>query len=197
MHTDSVVFHELLERSRQGDPVAFGQLLEPYRTTLLTAAERYLDPRIRRRESASDVIQDLCADLWRDFPQFRENTPEPFDAWVRRAFNHLLLNMHRDHKRGRRDVRTERPWEDVPGETLRAPQPSPSEPVRRAEDAARLERALAALPDELRLAFRLRHVDGMPMDEVVRVLDVSRRTVNRRIDEARRLLREQLGEGER
>lgn len=55
--------------------------------------------------------------------------------------------------------------------------------------------ALAKLPDDLREAVELRYGSGLEVNEVARVLGVSRFVVRRRINAALRLLEDELGEG--
>ena len=65
----------------------------------------------------------------------------------------------------------------------------------RSEREVELDVALARLPDDLREAVELRYGSGLEVNEVARVLGVSRFVVRRRINAALRLLEDELGEG--
>ena len=51
--------HELLDLVRDGDDLATGRLLERHRDALHRMAEMRLDPKIRQRIDASDIIQEV------------------------------------------------------------------------------------------------------------------------------------------
>ena len=60
-----------------------------------------------------------------------------------------------------------------------------------------LDAALSRLPDELREAVELRFGSGLGMNEVARVLGISRFSARRRVNAALKLLEEYLEEGDR
>src|SRR5690349_11856361 len=49
---------QLLAAARQGSPEALGQLLEMFRPSLLAAASRGLDPVLRQKVGADDLVQE-------------------------------------------------------------------------------------------------------------------------------------------
>ncbi len=77
-----------LEEARDGSPEAMGRLLEDYRQYLLLVAQRELDPALRAKGGASDLVQETFLEAQRDFPQFTGTRDDELRVWLRR----LLLN---------------------------------------------------------------------------------------------------------
>lgn len=68
------------------------------------------------------------------------------------------------------------------------------EVVARRRAVARMQTALAALPEKLRACFVMCQLEGVPGPEAARVLGVRTGTLYRRIHEARQRLRAELGD---
>jgi RNA polymerase sigma-70 factor (ECF subfamily) len=151
--------------------------LDRYRDYLLVLARTRLDPRLRGRLGASDLVQQTLLEAHRDAAGFRGTTDAEKAAWLRRVLARNLANAARDHGRGKRDVRREQSVEAALGESsarleawLTADQSSPSQRADRNEQLLRLARALAELPEAQRAALELRHLQGLPLAEVARHL---------------------------
>src|SRR5262245_25812028 len=84
-----------LAEARGGCNDALGQALEACRAYLLLIAEEELDPELRRKGGASDLVQETFLEAQRDFLRFQGATPEEWRAWLRR----LLLNNVTDFGR--------------------------------------------------------------------------------------------------
>jgi RNA polymerase sigma-70 factor (ECF subfamily) len=78
----------------------------------------------------------------------------------------------------------------------RAPERCPEERLQKAQEDARLRKAIAALSEERRLALVMVEYNGMSGPEVARILEVPVGTVWRRLHEARAELRRALVRGE-
>jgi RNA polymerase sigma-70 factor, ECF subfamily len=69
---------------------------------------------------------------------------------------------------------------------------SPEQTAARAQFARRLERAIAKLPDAFRVAFVMREMEGLSVEETAALLDIPPQTVKTRLLRARRRLQEIL-----
>ena len=92
VHTVRKVGRELVELSRQGDRVAFGELAITLGDRLHAVAHRIL----RDRDLAGDVTQQALVKIWQELPKLRD--ADLFDGWSYR----VLVNTCRDEMRKRR-----------------------------------------------------------------------------------------------
>jgi RNA polymerase sigma-70 factor (ECF subfamily) len=147
--------------------------LERYRNYLLLLARFRLDPRLRGKVDASDVVQQTLLEAHQDLPRVRGRTSGEQAAWLRQILARNLANLVRDFGRDRRDVNRERSLQAALDESasglegwLAAAQSSPSQRAERHERAVRLAEALATLPETQREALLLRHWHGLSLVEI-------------------------------
>lgn len=185
----------LVERSQRGEVAAFNALVERYQTTAYALALRVVgDP-----DAAADVTQDAFFSAFRAIDSFRGSS---FRAWLLR----IVSNGCMDHFRaqGRRPAVSleaaleDRGLDDPAASDYRMPKamidPSwdPEHAALRAETIAQIEAALLRLPPEQRMAVVLSDVQGLPYEEIARIMDTSLGTVKSRIARARAHLRGML-----
>ncbi len=170
---DSLDVNELLNRARQGDVQALGQLLDYYRPYLSVLAQRHLDSEVRGRVDASDVVQLTYMEAFRDLPQFRGTHEAELVAWLRQILRNNLSQMLQRHVFAqRRSVDREKSLdnEGKAAEHLRnslaGNLSSPSRRAMRGENAVLLAQALQALPEDQREAVRLRHLEGWTLAQL-------------------------------
>jgi RNA polymerase sigma-70 factor (ECF subfamily) len=95
----------LLERARRREVEPLGGLLQLYRNYLTILATTQLDPRLRRRMSPSDLVQETMLAACRDFDQFRGVSERELLAWLRQILIHCLHRAYETHLEARcRDV---------------------------------------------------------------------------------------------
>jgi RNA polymerase sigma-70 factor (ECF subfamily) len=136
-----------------------------------------LDHRLRCRVSPSDIVQDTFFEAHRDFHQFRGQSAAEFVAWLRRIVVHNILRVVEQHVlTEKRDIRREVSLEEIGRrleqstarlESLLAVESdSPSCHAVEREHEVLLADALAKLPDDYRDVIVLRHIEGLPFDDV-------------------------------
>ena len=76
----------LLDAARAGSLDALGRSLEVHRTYLLAVAERRLDPDLKSKGGASDLVQETFLEAMCDFEQFQGASPEALRAWLARCW---------------------------------------------------------------------------------------------------------------
>jgi RNA polymerase sigma-70 factor (ECF subfamily) len=165
--------------ARAGSNTAVGEVLEACRGYLLLVAQRELDPHLRTKGGASDLVQQTMLDAVRDFGRFQGTSKAELLAWVRR----LLLNNLTDFARRFRETDKrqlgrefsldagapgERPGREVP-----APLPSPSGVAMSQEQTQALLQALERLPEKYRQIIRLRLQENRPFEEIGQVLGLT------------------------
>jgi RNA polymerase sigma-70 factor (ECF subfamily) len=165
-----------LPAARAGSGAAVGEILEACRGYLLLIAQRELDPHLRIKGGASDLVQQTMLDAVRDFGRFHGASEVELLAWLRRLLLNNLTDLARqfretDKRQLGREVSLdagapgERRGRDVP-----APLPSPSGIAISAEQAEAVHRALRRLPEEYRQVIVLRLQDDLPFEEIGQAL---------------------------
>src|SRR5262249_20214441 len=85
------------DQVRHGDRSALAELYSLHRDRLRRWVELHLDPRLRSRLSASDVIQEGYLAAEQRLEHFRARSEMPFSVWVRLLAGQRLVDVHRRH----------------------------------------------------------------------------------------------------
>jgi RNA polymerase sigma-70 factor (ECF subfamily) len=161
-----------LAAAQAGSREALGQVLETFRGYLLLVADRELDPDLRAKGGASDLVQDTFLEAQRDFGQFRGASVDELRAWLRRLLLNNVANFTRQYRRrAKRDVSREIPLEaggssHERGAGLAANMVSPSGEALAQEQAEALARALERLPADYRKVLAYRHDEQLTFEEI-------------------------------
>src|SRR5438067_4929079 len=145
-----------LPDARAGSREALGEVLEAYRAYLLLIANRQLDPELRAKGGASDVVQETFLEAQRDFGGFHGGSEEELQAWLRQLLLNNVANFGRryrgtDKRRLNREVALEPETPSGQGDRgLAADTLSPSGRAMAAEEVQALQAALQRLPDDYR-----------------------------------------------
>jgi RNA polymerase sigma-70 factor (ECF subfamily) len=175
-----VVATHLVERARNGDDVAFSELVGLTGNRCYAVAYRIL----RDAERAQDAVQQAYLLAWRDLPGLRD--PERFDVWLHRLLVNACYEEHRRNRRWSTHVRA-LPQEDPGG---------PDSTISVAE-RDQIERAFSRLSTEHRAVFVLHHHVGMPLTVVAEIVGVPLGTVKSRLHYATRILQSAIAADDR
>jgi RNA polymerase sigma-70 factor (ECF subfamily) len=182
--TAQVEIDKLFASARAGSSSCLGRLLTLYSNYLKLLIAAQLDDRLRVRVSPSDIVQETFFEAHRDFHQFRGQSTGEFVAWLRRILVNNMLRVVEQHLLAeKRDIRREISLEQIGRrleqstarlESLLAQSgESPSGHAQRRESEVLLADALAELPQDYRDVILLRHIEGLPFDEVARRMERS------------------------
>ncbi|WP_033215226.1 RNA polymerase sigma factor SigM [Streptomyces virginiae] len=161
---------ELLAQHVAGDPEAFGELVRRHRDRLWAVALRTLGD----REEAADAVQDALVSAYRAANTFRGDSA--VTTWLHR----ITVNACLDRARKAASRRTS-PIDDTDRlERLLEPHESAEAPAERQDLHRQLLAALSTLPADQRAALVLVDMQGYPVAEAARVLDVPTGTVKSR-----------------
>jgi RNA polymerase sigma-70 factor (ECF subfamily) len=193
----------LLDRASGGDIDAWGTLLARHRERLQNAVSFRLDPRLRGRIDAADVIQDaFIAATARQSEFFRKSSQSLF-LWLRWMVGNTLLYLHRHHLGAQmRDARREvSPCYNADDEhntrtalvaQLTGGATGPATAAGRAELHARLKEALDMMDPTDSEVLALRHYEQLTSAEAAQVLGIQERAAAKRYTRALERLREIL-----
>jgi RNA polymerase sigma-70 factor (ECF subfamily) len=172
----------LLAAHLAGDPDAFGVLITRHRDRLWAVALRTTG----NPEEAADALQEAMISAFRRAGTFRG------DALVTTWLHRIVVNACLDRLR-RNKVRAARPLPDdldeyaARGAVLGSDDPDadPEARVLRADRRATVLAALDRLPPEQKAAVVLVDLEGLPVEEVARILDCPPGTVKSRCSRGR------------
>lgn len=165
----------LLEAMGTGDRVAFAELYERYWYRLFALAYR----KLKSRETAEELVQDLFAALWHKRAEQQIQQPEHYllTAITRRVIGHLRAHRIRlayaDYCRWFQNEATEETEKDLAASDL----------------SEAFAKALLLLPAQSREVFRLSRLEHFSVREIAERLNLSTKAVEYHLTKSLRLLR--------
>jgi len=139
----------------------------------------------RNRSQASDLVQETYLRAFRFSHRFEPGTH--LRAWLFQILRNTFLTFYR--LREREPVASQ---DGVPDWETPMFHDAPEQNSGVMDAHTDLERALRRLPEDFRTVLLLAEVEGMPLEEVARVMDCPVGTVKSRIFRAKERLREFL-----
>lgn len=167
---------QLLSAARAGSAEAMGQVFEVFREYLLSIANQKLDPALRAKGGASDIVQETFLEAQRDIAQFAGTTSAELKAWLVRLMVNNAMNFARTYKAtDKRQVSREvglpqntptgPAGGDLPGDT-----PTPSVEMMAEERAIALKQAIARLPEDYQRVIVLRNQDDRAFGDIAELM---------------------------
>jgi RNA polymerase sigma-70 factor (ECF subfamily) len=145
--------------------------LEHWRLYLLRIANDELDPLLRAKVGASDIVQETLVRAHERMAEFHGGDDVALKAWLRQILLHQLADsVARFHEAEKRSLSKEVSLDTTSSSRLRgsliAGGPSPSEAMMAAEQAAAVEAAIARLSDDHQQVIHLRNRDRLSFAEI-------------------------------
>ena len=176
--TDSQVVQQFLD----GDPRAFGELVDRYDKRLLNFVYRTVGD----RERAQDLVQETFVRVYRHLHRFDQT--KKFSTWIYTIAGNLAKNELRNRSRNplvlfqtikKNWEADHRPleWEDT---KLR-----PDDLYRKRHLKELVENSVAQLPEHHRIVFVLRELEGKTYEEIADITGCNLGTVKSRLNRAR------------
>jgi RNA polymerase sigma-70 factor (ECF subfamily) len=173
----------LLKAARNGSREAMGEALELCRHYLLAIANRELQPVLRAKGGASDLVQQTFLEAQRDFSKFDGTNLEAIQAWLKQLLLHNVADFARAyHNTAKRQVNKEiqLPEGSTAGNSpLPGTTPTASVLAMATEEAARLHAVLETLPDDYRKVILLRYEEEQPFAEIAQRMGRSENAVRK------------------
>ena len=170
----------LLEAVAADDRGAFAELYERYWYRVFALAYR----KLKSRETAEELVQELFAALWRKRGQ---HAIEQVEHYLLVAINHRVLGYIRAHR-----VRTHYAdyCRSVPAEATYETE----ETLAAADLSAAFLRGMNLLPEKSQAVFRLSRLEHQSVEEIATRLDVTPKAVEYHLTKSLKLLRTYLRE---
>ena len=185
--TDKQRDSELIIKFKAGDQEAYAELVNHYSEKVHNLAMRIT----RNEEDTEEILQDVFLTVYRKIDSFQGKSA--FSSWLyritvntsfmklRKRKQHAALSFD-DIQPGTRDS-----WVAHRGDCVNIDAMCTRHELREA-----LETAITKLPDEYRVIFILRDVDGLSNQEVGEILELSVPAVKSRLHRSRLMLRKKL-----
>jgi len=173
----------LIDRAQRGDGPAFGELVRKYQRRVYSTAFHMTG----NHGDADDVAQEAFLRAYRAIRTYDGRAD--FFTWLYRIVVNVSLNLLRSRK-------NTYPSADPAGEDggRADPHPGPAATAEGRELVAQVVRALAQLPDSIRITLILATLEEMPYKQIAETLEIPEGTVAWRINQARKLLRKKLAQ---
>ena len=187
--TRQVTDDQLIDRARDGDTVAFGELVDRHRAAVVRAATAALG----NRDEAEDVAQDAFVAAWHALASFRRESA--FRTWVLAIAWRQAVTRRRSRQGwwSRFVGRGEWQWTEGGEQEPSSADGLPDQQLLDEEFADAVRRVVRSLAPRLRDPLMLAASGEYSMEEVAAMVGTPVGTVKWRISEARRLAREKLG----
>ncbi len=178
---------DIIRRVQHGDKSAFDLLVLKYQHKLA----KLVTPYIRDPDEVLDVVQEAFIKAYKALPRFRGDSA--FYTWLYR----IAVNTAKNYltAQSRRPPRSDIDIVDAEyydGNSALKDNTTPEANLLKMEIRQAIERAIADLPEDLKIAITLREYEGMSYDEISEVMECPVGTVRSRIFRARESIDNEL-----
>lgn len=158
-----------------GNTEAYGELVRRYQETM----HRVAWTMVRDSDIAVDLVQDAFIRAYVNLGRCRE--PQHFRVWAMTMLRNRCLDYLKERRR-----------RDIPLAEVEVYASHGGDPLEVLAARTELQHALDMLPETLREAFLLRHVEELTYEEMAGIVESTVAGVKMRVSRARDLLRRQL-----
>lgn len=201
--TTDDVSAQLLQLASNGDSEALGDLFEHHRVKLHRIVHFRMDPRLKGRLDADDVIQEAFIEASQRFEDYKDNQDMPFFLWLRFITIQKLFQMHRKHlgvqaRNAGREISifaspTPQATSAVLAAHLLGKHTSPSLAAMRNEATSKVEQALNSMNEMDREILALRRFERLKNAEVAKLLNITTTAASNRYIRALERLQKEVG----
>ena len=174
----------LVKCVQDGDKKAFGLLVLKYQRKLMRLVMFF----VKDHAEAEDIVQETFIRAYRALPSFRGESA--FYTWLYR----IGVNSAKNHLNSqKRRVPTALDTDTNDADSFNEPDglkesSTPDSVLASKQLAAKVNEAMSALPEELRLAISLREIEGLGYEEIAEMMECPIGTVRSRIFRAREMI---------
>lgn len=177
----------LVKAAQAGDPRALQDLVKKYEETVYGFSFKVC----RNQEDAEDTLQESFLNILKSLKSF--NFKSSFSTWIYRVVANSCLMKFRKEKRDRWESfeQLDRPEERIKDDYTKWPD-TPVEKILTEELKEKMDQAILELPPIYRLAFALKDLEGLKIEQVAESLNISVPAAKARVRRARLFLRDKL-----
>jgi RNA polymerase sigma-70 factor (ECF subfamily) len=149
---------DLVQRAKNGDVEAYGQLYERHAPQVF----RFLYAHLQNRLDAEDLTGEVFMRAWRSLDGYRERGL-PFTAFLFRVARNLVIDQYRRKQFSTLEVELS---DDHPDDRLA----DPAEVAQRLIDQGELQKKLALLREEYRAVLVMRFLSDLSPEETAQAM---------------------------
>ena len=161
-----VVNNNLLQRCKEGNDLAFDDLVENTKNEVYALAFRYT----RDGELAYDISQEAYIRLYKYLPKW--NFSCRVQTWLYRVVSNVCIDYHRKNKQQVLSLEVVGSQQRAEFECQRKSS-NPRKFLQAKERRDQLERTISLLPKKMQEVFRLRYIGGLSLKEISEVQNCS------------------------
>ena len=178
--------NELVKRVQNGDTEAFNPLILKYEKKIYNLIYQ----RVRDRETARDLCQEVFLKAWRAIPNFKNQST--FYTWIYKITVNCCIDYIR--KRNKQFVYAYEELPENPDDVFPVfqMQPSPCQILEMEELGDVIRKAVHQLSPGQQRVFRLYYFHNLPIKDIVVRINKTESTVKAHLHQARRNLRNML-----
>ena len=181
---------ELVLKAQQGDVHAFDELVERYHGKIYGLTYNMTS----NREDAEDLTQEVFIKAFQALPRFKGKSS--FYTWLYRIAVNKTINYRKKRNRKRalsldqfdQEIKTDEVYHDLTSKG------SPLRNVSLTELQKKMNEALLTLSDKHRTVVVLHDMQGIPHEEIAKMVGASVGTIRSRLFYARRQMQVELAE---
>jgi RNA polymerase sigma-70 factor, ECF subfamily len=178
---------DLVELFRGGDHAAFSELISRYSEKAHNLAMRIT----RNQEDTEEVLQDVFVTVFKKIDSFKGESA--FSSWLYRiTVNTAFMKLRKRKQSATISLEEVTPSVKESWVANRSDAADVNYLCSQHQLRAELDDAVQKLPEEYRIIFILRDVDGLSNQEVSEVLEISVPAVKSRLHRSRLMLRKRL-----
>jgi RNA polymerase sigma-70 factor (ECF subfamily) len=165
--TEGVDDVALMLRLRDGDLEAFEALVTRHQHSVVGTATKMLGS----GADAEDIAQQVFVRVWKSAARYEPSAK--FTTWLMTITRNLVFNELRRRRRTHQVSMDADAEDSIKHQFVDEEAPMPSEQLLDTELQDAIDAAIASLPENQRLAIVLRRFEGMPYEDIARVLGTS------------------------
>jgi len=181
---------ELVRSFQAGNKAAFDKLVLNHKDRIFNLCFRFLGD----YQEADDSAQEVFVKAYRSLKRFRFESA--FGTWLYRIAVNTCKNKVKslDYRYAKKMVYLDNPGavQDAHGLEISDETQSPLAELEKRERMELIQRAIESLPPEQKMVVILRHIQGLPYDDIANITGYGIGTVKSRLSRARLELRRKL-----
>ncbi len=172
----------LVRNAREGDTVAFGEIVRRYQNLVFATAFQIL----RDRPLAEDVAQEAFVKAFQSLQDLR--TESSFPPWLRKITRNLALASHKEQRRFG-ELEEAGTLQSLPADAGQEAERERGEADAFGEEVRRI---VSSLSDTLRFPMLLCHIDDLSTRDAARFLGITEGALRKRLHDGKRKLQERI-----